>query len=411
MGCVFVYSRAMRRLLVFAAPPLFAASLLFFSTSAQASPYAMTRFEPSSSAPAPEPSTPPSTSDAEQPTTPEGPAPSEPAAQESADTGSDATAGEEQVSLEKERETHTKRRGKGNVLNRHGVGVRGGIVVIPTWILNGFLATHTNALCRGDRIGNFAGGRGLNRQDGCNFYIGGEYIYRYSQIFDIVGAIGYQRAHAPTGFWLDKDEWADGCETHDGGDCDLAAADYTEVNMHVMFFEADFIARAPVVKTKDVEFGIGGGGGIGLGILFGGINQTPLGSPPGSPGNAGSCTTMDDLEDFTRCTPHWYDDPDRDQDGDGLKTGDQPPPDSDFSDPTLGGFASCTNDKCDARDLTLIGRNKQDDVPPVIPVVNLIVSARLIVKDVFGITVNGGFNTGFYFGGSLQYYFGSGGKK
>jgi hypothetical protein len=39
-------------------------------------------------------------------------------------------------------------------------------------------------------------------------------------------------------------------------------------------------------------------------------------------------------------------------------------------------------------------------------VVNLILSMRLIIKDAVGITVNGGFNTGFYFGGGLQYFFG-----
>jgi hypothetical protein len=36
----------------------------------------------------------------------------------------------------------------------------------------------------------------------------------------------------------------------------------------------------------------------------------------------------------------------------------------------------------------------------------LIISARVIIKDVFGISINGGFNTGFYFGGAMHYYFG-----
>ena len=39
-------------------------------------------------------------------------------------------------------------------------------------------------------------------------------------------------------------------------------------------------------------------------------------------------------------------------------------------------------------------------------VVNLIVSMRLIIKDTFGITINGGWNTGFYFGGGMQVFFG-----
>ena len=32
---------------------------------------------------------------------------------------------------------------------------------------------------------------------------------------------------------------------------------------------------------------------------------------------------------------------------------------------------------------------------------------RFLIKDTFGINVTGGWNTGFYFGGSLQYFFGS----
>jgi hypothetical protein len=47
---------------------------------------------------------------------------------------------------------------------------------------------------------------------------------------------------------------------------------------------------------------------------------------------------------------------------------------------------------------------------PVIPVVNLLVSMRLIVKDVFGITLTGGFQTGFYFGGGMNYFFGKKGS-
>ena len=78
--------------------------------------------------------------------------------------------------------------------NRHGVGVRSGMVMVPTWILSRWFETQTNALCRGESVGNFAKDRGLLRTDGCNFYVGGEYVYRHSRIFDIVGAVGYQSA-------------------------------------------------------------------------------------------------------------------------------------------------------------------------------------------------------------------------
>ena len=75
-----------------------------------------------------------------------------------------------------------------------------------------------------------------------------------------------------------------------------------------------------------------------------------------------------------------------------------------------GQFASCNDRGCSATDLGLFGsRFEQSDIPPVIPVINLIVSARLLVKDTVGINLTGGFNTGFYFGGSMQYFFGGGG--
>ena len=284
-----------------------------------------------------------------------------------------------------------------DVFNRHGVGVRGGIVIVPTWILHRWVETQTNALCRGEKIGGFAEERGLLQTDGCNFYVGGEYTYRRSRIFDIVGAVGYQRAKLPEGYWLDKGRYRGTPET-------LLAADYTEVDLSLLTFEADFIARAPVVSNDNVEIGIGGGAGIGLGVVFGGVYQTGIGGSPNgyTPGQGASagdtCQTPEDLADFNRCTPR-YDlslDPDN-----------QAPDPDELDDPNNQLFASCDEGGCSHADLERFGyRNKQGDIPPVIPVINLILSARVIIKDQIGITLNGGFNTGFYFGGSLTYFFG-----
>lgn len=281
--------------------------------------------------------------------------------------------------------------------NRHGFGARAGIVVVPTWLLSRWVETQTNALCRGDAVGNFARERGLLRTDGCNFYAGGEYVYRHSRVLDIVGAVGYQRARLPEGFWLDKGRYRGTPET-------LAAADYTEVDLGVLFIQADFIARAPVVKTENVELGIGGGGGIGIGVVFGDIFQTPIGSLPDGyipgqgPTATDTCQTPEDLADFNRCTPR-YDvslDPDN-----------TAPNPNDLDDPNAELFASCDAGGCSKADLARFGyRDVAVEVPPVIPVVNLILSARMIIKDTVGISVNGGFNTGFYFGGSLTYFFG-----
>jgi hypothetical protein len=142
--------------------------------------------------------------------------------------------------------------------------------------------------------------------------------------------------------------------------------------------------------------------------LFGGVWQTPLSDAPGGQGPRGfadgtedvsSCQTRADLGDFTRCTPRF----------DPNNGGARPDfdPQSDLSHPNPQGFAHCGKDKCSVADLSAFGyRKKNDSIPPVIPIVNLALSARLIIKDTFGITLTGGWNTGFYFGGSLNYFFG-----
>lgn len=287
--------------------------------------------------------------------------------------------------------------------NRHGIGVRGGITIVPTFIVNNYVATMTNALCRGDSIPKSKLSEGLNRVDGCNFFIGGEYIYRPSKILDIVPNIGYQQIKAPDGIWLDKDECPDG----DGSaGCNYGAGDYTQVNLSFLFIAVDFIARGTIVKTPDFAWQLGGGGGIGVGIISGigkGLFQTPLGSPAASPAGA-TCGSFDDYTDFTRCTPHWWS-PDPDENNGpppafGELRLDQNPGDN------VGRFADCTKDKCNDADLDALGRKKSTDVPPVIPVVTLLASTRFLIKDTFGINITGGWSTGFYFGGSLQYFFG-----
>jgi len=281
---------------------------------------------------------------------------------------------------------------------RHGIGARGGITMIPTWLLKSWFATHTNALCRGGSIGNFAKERGIVQQDGCNYYIGGEYIHRFNRVFDLAASVGYQRLAVPPGLWLtDKEYDASRPES-------LASADYTEIDMGFIFLEIDAIARVPLVVTKDVEFGIGGGGGLGLGIITGSIHQTSLGAAPtgytdAGGATAGTCNTPEDFADTRRCTPRY----DVSEDGDMI-----PPDESDLSSPNPALFANCSKTKCNTSDLNAFGyRQRQGGVPPVIPVLNLLVSARLIIKDAVGIAVTGGFQTGFYFGGSLQYFFGA----
>ncbi len=298
---------------------------------------------------------------------------------------------EEEVTLE----TSRRLAARDEAFHRHGFGAHGGIVIIPTWLLSNWLATHTNALCRGTGIGNFASDRGLGQQDGCNFFVGADYTYRFSRVLDVTASVQYQRAKVPDGLWLDK-------ARYNGSAGIIDAADFTEVDLGLIAMEVDFIARAPIVITRDVEFSLGGGAGLGLGVLLGGVYQTPLGTGPAGftadGGRTDSCSTLEDLSDLTRCTPRY----DVNQDGDMV-----PPDESELSNPNPDLFASCSRTGCNKSDLDAFGyRRKQGGLPPVIPVVNLIVSARIIIKDAVGITINGGFNTGFYFGGGVQYYFG-----
>ena len=249
---------------------------------------------------------------------------------------------------------------------RHALGVRTGLVVTPTWGLSPFLASHTNALCRAD-IGGFAETRGLTKVDGCNFYVGGEYTYRKSRIFDLVTNIGYQQVKTPDGYWVEAGK-------------NYTAADYTEVDVSTLFVGVDFIVRAPVVKTADVELGIGGGGGLGLNVVVGdGVYQTALGAGANVP----ECNSFEALSDLLSCRP------------------------SNGPEGAGGITAECTEDECNEADLELLGRKKSNDVPPVVPAVNLIVSTRLLVKDVWGIDVRGGWKSiGWFFGGTMSYHFG-----
>jgi len=77
---------------------------------------------------------------------------------------------------------------------------------------------------------------------------------------------------------------------------------------------------------------------------------------------------------------------------------------------TENSFAGCTKDKCNGSDLAAFGTTETGGTWPVYPVINIFGSFRMIVKDVFGITIDGGIKNGFFFGGGMQYYFGGGGK-
>jgi hypothetical protein len=196
------------------------------------------------------------------------------------------------------------------------------------------------------------------------------------------------------------------------------AADYTEIDLRMFTIELNFIGRGTLYKNADVEIQMGGGGGVGVGILIGkGINRTPLGDDPGSLNDPNSCQTLADTADFRKCTPRYYDEPDIDQDGNGMPadiTRDEVDanggmaPQGNIS--TDGSFARCSEHKCDGSDLAAFGSNETGGTWPAYPIVNILGDFRVIIKDSFGISIQGGIKDGFFFGGGIQYYFGGGGK-
>ncbi len=315
--------------------------------------------------------------------------------------------------------------------NAHAIGVNGGIHLAPSYFLSAALASYANSMCR-KKVGNWGEQNGLTKVDGCNFYVNGGYTYRVNRAFDIQANVGYLHIKLPDAAWLDNSEWdRDSCTMNDnsqGSSCNLGAADYTQVDLRMVTIELNFVGRGTLYRNQDVEVLLGGGGGVGVGILVGkGIFQTPLGPDPASRDSASSCQTLADLADFRKCTPRYYDDLDVDQDGDGMivnVNGRATYPDISRDAVDMGGdlpgggststndsWVKCTRDQCDGSDLDAIGRKPPKGQPwPAYPVVNIFGSFKIIVKDTFGITIDGGIKDGFFFGGGMQYYFGGGGK-
>jgi hypothetical protein len=305
--------------------------------------------------------------------------------------------------------------------NRHAIGVNGGIHLAPSYFLSSALASYANSMCR-NKVGNWGADHGLVKVDGCNFYVNGGYRFRVNRAFEIQANVGYLHIKLPDAHWLDNSEWnRDSCEVNDnspGSACNLGAADYTQVDLRMVTLEVNFVGRGTLYRNQDVEIQLGGGGGVGAGILVGkGIFQTPLGPDPGSPGDPNSCQTLADLGDFRKCTPRYYDDPDLDQDGDNNTL------DISRMDVDMGGelptgkttasgdsWVRCTRDQCDASDLDAIGRTSPAGQPwPAYPLINIFGSFRILIKDAFGITIDGGIKDGFFFGGGMSYHFGGGG--
>jgi hypothetical protein len=313
---------------------------------------------------------------------------------------------------------------KNGDFNANAMFLQGGIHLVPSYFLNQALASYSNSLCR-NKVGKWGEENGLVKVDGCNYYVGGGYLRRISRAFDVSVGLGYLHIQPPDSLWIDNDEWdRDSCTVDGGGasTCNLGAADYTSIDLRMFTVDVNFIGRGTLYRNADVEIQLGGGGGIGVGVLIGsGVARTPLGPNPSGYSDGmqtpGSCTTLADTADFRRCTPRYFDDIDIDQDGDGLVAdvsremvdmGAALPKGNATS--TGTSFARCSEHKCSGSDMEMFGATETGGTWPAYPLINILGSFRVIIKDSFGINIEGGIKTGFFFGGGISYFFGGGGK-
>lgn len=306
------------------------------------------------------------------------------------------------------REDKNSRGNRAIPLRRHGIAVHSGIVAVPHFFFSPAFASYTTAHCRGD-VSRSEAADGLTRAGGCNWYVGGEYVFRRTHAFDVVTSLAYHQRKLPDGLWINRNDWRKNCTTDLGEfPCDLGMSEYAEIDMSFIQLGVDFIGRGTVVNTEKFDLQLGGGAGIYMAIFTGrGIYRTPIGRlhdtrRPGSPNDPESCKTIADLGDFARCTPRWSDDPETDQDGDGMFS-DAVPDHSITRGPGL--YAACAGRNCNRNDLMNFGTREKTKAPPVLPLPKIIVSVRMIFADSFALNLTGGFDLGFNFGASVQHFF------
>lgn len=294
-------------------------------------------------------------------------------------------------------------------LRKHGIGLLSGLSMIPKGYVKGSMAAYALPRCTSAGPSDKAKAQGLLRAGNCAWYAGIQYIYRRSEHLDLIATAEYRKFAFPDGLWLKKKHWGEDCEEDEGnkGDCDLGMADYVEADFSHVYLGGEAIGYATLIKKPRWLVQLGGGGGVGL-VIFTGkrLMQTPIGrGANGRPGSADgdTCESIEDFDDFTKCQPQWWDDPDTDQDGDGERDNDE------LDNKKLkkqDGFVDCDENGCDHEDLARIGSRRQTFAPPVLALPKLVASARVLFDQSYGLNLRGGFNGGLFMGASFQYFFG-----
>lgn len=120
--------------------------------------------------------------------------------------------------------------------------------------------------------------------------------------------------------------------------------DYVEFDgLALLGFDASFIWHADIASKVQFRYG----GGIGVGLVLGDVKQYDVVCPPG--------TTVDQLDDESQCAGRVFD--------------------------------------------------KNADVPPVVPIVNVVLGFRFKVNEQLTVNLDGGFRNVFYFGLGTDYIF------
>lgn len=294
-------------------------------------------------------------------------------------------------------------------MGKHGLALLGGLSMIPKGYVKGKMAAFTLPRCGSGGPSDKEKEQGLMRAENCAWFTGIQYIYRRSEHLDLIATGEYRKFAFPDGLWIKRKDWGDKCTEDEGneGSCDLGMADYVEADFSHVYLGAEAIGYATLLKKPRWLVQLGGGGGVGL-VIFTGkrLMQTPIGrGENGRPGSedGDTCESINDFDDFRKCQPQWWDDPDTDQDGDGKRKNDE------MESKKLkkqDGFVECSKDSCDHEDLESIGSRRRSFGPPVLALPKLVASARVLFDQSYGLNLQGGFNGGLYMGASFQYFFG-----
>lgn len=248
--------------------------------------------------------------------------------------------------------------------SRHGMHVRSGIVLVPSFVLGQFLETYGNAACRGEgrgQVGKFAADQGTNTVGGCNYYVEGGYRMTRRR-FALQASVGYTQLFMPESVWVAKGE-------------DMDAADLVEVNLHLATAQLDFIGEWPISRRLSWRLGAS----LGVGLLLGNVWRTQLGTQP-------DACTLDTAGDLRQCRPFRA---------------------AEFDEPwrETPGYADCSAHDCSEADLIRAGRARES-LPSMVPVGRIFTGPRVQVTDAVGVAADVGVGVGVTFGLSLDARFG-----